>query len=308
MDEVNDHDPVPFAPPQRLFVELGSPPMATKTHRTPAGRLVYTDVGSGPPVVFVHGNPTSARLYRHLIDALSPEYRCIAPDLLGFGRSEAPRDGSYRPSAHATRTDALLTRLECSDLTLVLHDWGGPIGLSYALRHPERIRRLVLLNTWMWPLDHRPLVQLFSGCVGTPLGRLLIERANAFARVVMPATLGTGPAPPPSWIDAYAQAMDSIPRRRACWVLAKSLRAESAWLRTLWNGRAVLRECPVLLCWGMADPAFGRESTLQRWQSAFPNTTVQRYPEVGHYVPEEVGPALSGPVSRFLRATDAQSA
>jgi haloalkane dehalogenase len=275
--------------------------MATKTLRTPAGTMVYTDVGNGPPIVFLHGNPTSARLYRHLIGALAPSYRCIAPDLLGFGRSEAPSDGSYRPSAHATRVEALLTQLDCTDLTLVLHDWGGPIGLAYALRHPETIQRLVLLNTWAWPLSHRPLIQLFSGLVGTPLGRLLIEHANAFPRLVMPLTLGRDPCPP--WLAAYVQALDSVPRRRACWTLAKSLRDETAWLRTLWSRRSVLCDRPALLCWGLADPAFGSASTLRRWHSLFPNATVRRYPEIGHYVPEELGKDLVSPVASFLRST-----
>ncbi|PQJ33835.1 haloalkane dehalogenase [Salinibacter sp. 10B] len=277
--------------------------MSTETLRTPAGLTAYTDVGRGPPVVFVHGNPTSAHLYRHLIDALAPQYRCIAPDLLGFGRSAAPPDGSYRPSAHATRLELLLARLSLHNVTLVLHDWGGPIGLSYALRHPSTVQRLVLFNTWGWPLDHRPLIRWGSGLVGTPLGRLSIEKGNAFARLVMPLTLGSLSVSPPSWIRTYADALDSAPRRRACWTLARNLRTASNWLRRLWTRRARIRTRPALLCWGMKDPAFGRESTLRRWQSVFPQASTRRYPNVGHYVPEEVGPALATPLQRFLSSS-----
>ncbi len=281
----------------------------TKTLRTAAGRMAYTDVGGGLPVVLLHGNPTNARLYRHLTRALAPEYRCIAPDYLGFGRSEAPSNFSYRPSAHATFVETLLRRLDLQNLTLVLHDWGGPIGLSYALRHPTTVRRLVLINTWAWPLDHRPLIRLFSKVAGSPPGRLLIEHFNAFSQVVMPLTLGrdlyeTPPAEWRSWITAYADSLDTPTRRRACWTFARSLCRESAWLRALWTHRSRLRDRPALLCWGMADPAFGTESTLQRWQTLFSKTQTHRWPSVGHYVPEETEFALAPLVRSFLHSTD----
>mgnify|MGYP000043472309 FL=1 len=276
--------------------------MPTETLRTSAGKMAYTDVGTGPPLVFLHGNPTSARLYRSLIRALAPTYRCIAPDYLGFGRSEAPAAFSYRPPAHAALVEGLLRRLGLTDLTLVLHDWGGPIGCSYALRHPDTVRRLVLTNTWAWPLTHRPLVRTFGRLVGTPIGRVAVERFNAFARGVLPFTVGGGPARPP-WLRAYTDALDSRARRRACWSFARSLTAETDWLRALWTRRARLRDCPALLCWGLADPAFGTGPTLDRWRTLLPEATVHRYPEVGHYVPEELGPALLPPVHQFLRST-----
>ena len=275
----------------------------TNTLRTPAGQMAYTDVGEGPPVVLLHGNPTNARLYRHLLQTLAPQHRCIAPDYLGFGRSEAPADFSYRPPAHATLVETLLRHLDLTNLTLVLHDWGGPIGLSYALRHPKTVRRLVLMNTCAWPLDRRPFVRLFSTVAGTPLGRLSIERFNAFARLIMPLTLGRFPNRRPAWIDPYADALDTPARRRACWTFARSLIRETAWLRTLWTHRARLHDCPTLLCWGMADPAFGTEATLRRWQSLFPQAETCRWTNVGHYVPEEMGPALVPPVRAFLRST-----
>ena len=274
-----------------------------RTFRTPGGRMRYTDVGDGPPVVLVHGNPTSARLYRSIIAALAPDYRCIAPDHLGFGRSEAPPEASYRPTDHATRLHALLHHLDLHNLTLVMHDWGGPIGLSYALHNPDRIRRLILTNTWAWPLLHRPLIRIFSALVRSTMGQLLIERGNAFARLVMPLTLGTRSLPLPPWIDAYARALDTLPRRHACWTFARSLTKETAWLRSLWSHRSRLNAHSALLCWGMTDPAFGTEPTLRRWQRLLPKAEVHRWPNVGHYLPEEVAPAFTARVQAFLRST-----
>lgn len=278
--------------------------MTTASFRTPAGPLSYTDVGTGPPVVLVHGNPTSARLYRHVIRALAPRYRCVAPDHLGFGRSDAPDAASYRPAAHATRLDALLQSLALTDVTLVLHDWGGPIGLSYALRHPDRVAGLVLTNTWGWPLTHRPLIQAFSRLLATPPGRAAVERANAFPRVVMPATLGRDAEWWPNWLPPYVDALDTRRRRHACWVLARSLIGETAWLRALWAHRHRLPDVPTLLCWGLDDPAFGTEATLRRWTTLLPAARVHRHAGVGHYLPEERGPAFADTVASFLDATD----
>lgn len=275
-------------------------PDATQTIRTPAGTLVYTDLGSGAPVVFLHGNPTSARLYRHLIRDLAPDYRCIAPDYLGFGRSAAPAVFSYRPPAHATLVEQLLHSLDLSDLTLVLHDWGGPIGLAYALRHPDTVRRLVLMNTWAWPLTHRPLLQSVSRLLATPAGRFAFEQGNVFARLVMPATTGAGRQT--DWISDYASALNSRERRRACWAFARALHTETEWLRALWTHRHRLRTCPALLCWGMGDPAFGTEACLRRWQTLFQSPVVRRYPSIGHYVPEELGTRLVDVVRGFLAA------
>ena len=125
-------------------------PFAPHYFVTPVGRLHYIDEGAGRPIVFVHGNPVWSFMYRNQIKALSADHRCIAPDHIGFGLSDKPREWTYLPSQHAANLEALLEPMDLHDLTLVVGDWGGPIGIAYALRHSERVRAVVASNTWMW--------------------------------------------------------------------------------------------------------------------------------------------------------------
>ena len=149
----------------------------------PAGSLHYVDEGCGQPIVMVHGNPTWSYLYRHLIKRLRSEYRCLAPDHLGFGLSDKPKDWSYLPADHATNLTALIEELGLKNITLVVQDWGGPIGLSYAVDHPENVARIIIMNTWAWPVNRDWYYIAFSGFVGGPIGRMLIRRYNFFAKV-----------------------------------------------------------------------------------------------------------------------------
>lgn len=274
--------------------------MPTSTFRVAEGRMAYTDVGNGPPIVFLHGNPTWAYMYRHLIDGLSDAYRCIAPDYLGFGRSEAPASFSYRPPHHAAHVEALLQHLDVRDATLVMHDWGGPIGLSYALRHPGRVRRLVLLNTWLWPHDGDAWIGTFSRVMGGPIGRFLIHRYNAFARWIIPLAMGKRSRLSAEAHDAYTRRRQSGVRRHASWVFPRALRTETPWLRAFWSDRHRLAPAEVLIAWGKRDLAFGSEGYLRRWMQLFPDATVHRFPSVGHYVAEEMGPTLTPYVRSFL--------
>ena len=265
------------------------------------GRLHYVDEGAGPPVVMLHGNPTWSFMYRHLVRHLAPRYRCIAVDYLGFGLSSKPPAWSYRPERHAERVHALLDTLDLEDVTLVVHDWGGPIGLSYALRRPERVRRLVVLNTWMWPLGGDVRARAFSLVVGGPVGRVLCERVNAFARFVMPLAFGRRSRLTPDVHRHYLAPLGRPAPRKGTWVFPRALTGSEAWLSTLWEGRHALAGKPALLVWGMKDPAFGR--ALPRWLRVLPHARVQQLPDVGHYVAEEMGAALGPLVAAFLDET-----
>ncbi len=281
------------------WLDRAAYPFTSRYLELDAGRMHFVDEGSGSPIVMVHGNPTWSFLYRHLIARLSPEYRCVAPDHLGFGLSDKPGDWTYRPEDHARNLAALVERLELSDVTLVVQDWGGPIGLSYAVEHPENVARLVVMNTWMWPVDDDRYYRAFSRFVGGPLGRFLIRRFNFFARVVMPRSYGDRRQLTKQIHEQYLRPLRSPAERRACSILPGEILGSTRWLESLWDRKGALQDKPALIVWGMEDIAF-REKELDRWTSTLPHAETVRLPGVGHYVQEEAPEELGSAVARFL--------
>lgn len=152
-------------------------------------RLHYIDEGEGPVLLFIHGNPTSSYLWRNIIKPLRAHYRCIALDLIGFGKSDKP-DIDYRLLTHYQYLDAFVDALSLSDLTLVLHDWGGPLGFLLAQRRPDRVSRLCFMETFPFTFDWDefplPLRPVFFSFRQERLGRYLIIKRNLFVRLVLP--------------------------------------------------------------------------------------------------------------------------
>jgi haloalkane dehalogenase len=263
------------------------------------GRLQYLDEGHGTPIVMVHGNPAWSFLYRHFIKGLSPEHRCIVPDHMGFGLSDKPREWSYRPVDHAQNLQALIEHLGLRDITLIVQDWGGPIGLSYAVGKPENVRSLVIMNTWMWPVDDDWYYRAFSGFVGGPIGRFLIKRFSFFVNGVMKVATCDRSKLSGSVHQRYVQPLANPADRKGCWVLPREIIASTDWLRGLWGQREEIVDKPVLILWGMKDIAF-REKELQSWQQFFTDSQVHRLEVVGHFVQEEYGPEAVSIVAEFL--------
>lgn len=281
-------------------------PFAPRWFDTPDGRMHYVDEGAGPPVVLVHGTPAWSYLWRRLIPALvTAGHRVIAADHLGFGLSDkagdagATREAGYRPEDHARRLAALLDSLALREITLVVHDYGGPIGLSYALDHPERVARLVVLNTWMWRLDGDARIAKGAKVAGGPLGRLLYTRLNASPRWLVPSAFADR-----SRLDAathrhYLAPFPTPASRLPLWILARELLGSGAWYDALWARRERLGAKPALLLWGMKDPTFG-PAYLSRWRDALPDATVEELPDAGHFVQEEAAEAVASRVLAFL--------
>ena len=146
-------------------------PFASHVVALNPGRMHYVDEGHWPTILLVHGTPTWSFEYRHLIRALAGRARVIAPDHFGFGLSDRPADFAYTPEAHAAALREFVERLDLRDITLVVHDYGGPIGLPLALDADSRVSRVVLLNTWMWPFDDDPDMQKKGRFAAGGLGR-----------------------------------------------------------------------------------------------------------------------------------------
>lgn len=295
-----------FDPPAEAY------PFTGRWFETPEGRLHYLDEGppagaggrGGPAVVMVHGTPTWSFLYRHMVRALRGRYRCIAVDQLGYGLSDKPAQGAYGPEHHARRLAALLEHLGLEEAVLVVHDFGGPIGLSWALEHPQRVRGVVLLNTWMWSLAEDPRVRRMARLVGSPLGAALYRWLNASPRWLIPLGFGERSRLTPEVHRAYLRPFAQRGAREAPLAAGRALL--SGWYGTLWARRGRLRELPALLVWGLRDPAFG-ETALERWRKLWPEARVRRLETVGHFPQEEAPEVVAAEVTAFLDALHQRS-
>jgi len=258
------------------------------------GRLSYVDEGEGAPIVMVHGTPTWSFLYRHLIRELSPRYRCVAPDHLGFGLSDRPADWSYRPADQGRNLARLIETLGLKDITLAVHDYGGPIGLAYALDHPENVRRLVLFNTWMWSFAGDRRVAWPARILGGRLGRYLYEKRQFSVRVMLRHAVADRRRYTREVERHYLRALDG----HATWIYVRELLGSGAWFDSLWARRDRIARIPTILIWGMKDPAFARY--LPRWRQVFEQAEVVQLADCGHAPPEERAPESLLFLTRFL--------
>ena len=265
------------------------------------GEMHYVDAGSGPPILFVHGTPTNSYEYRHVIAALSKRFRCIAPDHLGFGESSRPRSFAYTPEAHAAVLKEFVERLDLRDLTLVVHDFGGPIGLPLALDPQSRVRRVIIMNTWAWPLDDDPKMARGAKFIGGAMGRFLYRYANASLRLIMPSAYGDKKKLTREIHRRYLDVFrDRDARVLVLHALAKSLLGSRAHYQSLLNGITRLGDLPVLIVWGMKDSAF-QPYQLERWRTLLPGAQVETIEGAGHWPHEEEPARVASAIERFLK-------
>jgi haloalkane dehalogenase len=259
----------------------------------------YIDEGRGEPIIFVHGTPAWSFLYRHLIGDLSRDHRCIALDHIGFGLSDKPAGWGYSFAAHAQNLATLIRHLGLGEFTLVIHDLGGPIGLSYALDHPEQIRQLVIFNTLMWPMQGEFAVPPIGKLFGTPLGRLLYLRANISARALLPLVYGERAKLTPQIHRQYIAPFPRPEDRHGMYAFAREIAAGAPSLAGLWERRATIQHIPALLLWGMKDLAFP-QPYLTRWQEILPDAQAVTFPDAGHFVQEEAPEAALQAIRAFV--------
>lgn len=282
--------------------------------------LHYLDEGprSASPILFLHGNPTWSFFFRRLIIALSTDYRCIAPDHIGMGLSDKPPESRYRYTLQS-RVDDLERLLDhifpevkyqqakVKNLTLVLHDWGGMIGTAYATRHPDRIARLVLLNTGGFSLPKTKKLPWQLKLARSPiLGALLVRGLNAFSRGAVKTCVTRRPLPP-AVAQAYIAPYDSWRNRLAVHRFIQDIplsSADRAWeiVANVEKQLPQFQNTPALLCWGMKDFVFDHHF-LARWQQLLPQAQVHCFEDAGHYVLEDAYEQIIPLIQQFLAST-----
>jgi pimeloyl-ACP methyl ester carboxylesterase len=255
----------------------------------PAGRMHYLDEGprDASPLLCVHGNPSWSFYYRRVVREFRGQRRVVAVDNLGCGLSDKPQDWSYRLKDHVDNLEALVLALDLTDITLVLHDWGGAIGMGFAVRHPERIGRIVLGNTSAFLIDRIPL--RIAVCRWPIFGAVALRGFNGFAAAattmavenpMQPMVKRGFLAPYNNWHNRIAQHrfVQDIPMKdtHPTWPVIEEIDRK---LETL-------REKPMAIAWGMRDWCFS-PIFLAGWRKRFPDAEVLEIPDAGHYMWED---------------------
>jgi len=268
-------------------------------------RYHYLDEGprNAPPVVMLHGNPTWSFYYRNLIPVVSRTHRVIVPDHMGCGLSDKPQDYPYTLAQHIQNVEALLDHLGLKQITLVLHDWGGMIGMGYATRHPDNIASFVIFNTAAFYLPKIP--KRIRMCRPELFGSLLVRGLNAFAglalylavsdRTRMTSQVKAGYlAPYNNWRNRIAvhRFVQDIP-------LEKNHPSRPV-LDEIEAGLPQFRQHPMLIFWGANDFCFTERDFLREWRSRFPQATVQVFQDAGHYVVEDAHERIAPLMAEFL--------
>ena len=281
----------------------GEYPFASHLLDVGGATLHYVDEGprDAAPLVFVHGNPTWSFYWRHAIRRFSGSHRCVAPDHIGCGLSDKPADYPYVLAQHIQNLERLLDELRLERITLVVHDWGGPIGLGFAGRHPERVARLVITNTAAFP---GPAPLRIRACRTPLLGALAVRGLNAFARLATvmavedPSTMT--PTVRRGFLAPYSNYATRIATLRFVEDIPLSPEHESwATLLEVERGLERLQARPACLIWGEKDWCF-TPAYRRGFEERLPQARVHTADAAGHYVLEDAREAVLGWIADFL--------
>jgi haloalkane dehalogenase len=287
------------------WINPGEYPFQSRFLDVDGGKLHYLDEGKrdAPTVVFVHGTPTWSFLYRKLIAALAPTFRCIALDHIGFGLSSKPGTDAFAhtPEAHSKNLRMLLKHLDVKDALLVIHDLGGPIGFSAALEEPERIAQVAVLNTFAWSLKDDEQVGDVDSFLKSGVGQWLYLNRNISPEMLLPDAFGEGYQLSEEVHRHYTHPFPDEDSRDGLLQIGLSLRGGADFHAALWSRKAELKDKVKLILFGLADPFFG-PPVYDKWRHAFPEAKHVPLFEVGHFPQEEAPKKVAVELSLLLEA------
>ncbi len=286
-----------YRTPDERFEDLPGYPFEPHYVEQDGLRVHYVDEGAGAPVLLLHGEPTWSYLYRTVIPELTPAARAIAPDLLGFGRSDKPlRVEDYDYDLHAATIRRLVEELDLRDLTIVVHDWGGPIGLRLAVEQPERVARLVVLNTGV-DAGRPPSEEWlrFRAFVRRHGSELLPERlvrrscAHPLSEAVEEAYGAPWPVPASkAGVLAFPELVPTEPEHPNTAPLLRVRDALARW------------EKPALVLFSDSDRIFSPRDA-ERMAELIPTAgDAEIVANAGHFLQEDAGPEIGARIARFV--------
>ncbi len=249
------------------------------------GKLHYVDQGNGDPILFVHGTPSWSFLYRELIQSLSSGYRCIAPDHLGFGLSDKPDTFSGTPEAHCENLILLIDSLQLENITLVVHDFGGPIGLGAAIQRPDKIKNIVVFNTWLWETKDDPAVKKIDRMLHSGFGKFLYLRMNFSPKYLLKQGFHNKKALTKRIHRQYLGPFPDRSSRLGPWKIGLGLSGSSSWYKTQWEALDTLSSKNWMIIWGIQD-AFLDATYADRWRKRLPQASFHSI-QAGHFLQEE---------------------
>jgi haloalkane dehalogenase len=265
----------------------------------------FVDEGNGEPVLLLHGDPTWGYLWRNIIPAVAKIARCIVPDHMGMGKSEVPREPyPFRLVHHIANLEALVIELDLRNITLVVHDWGGPVGLGFAIRHPDRIKRLVITNTWAaarWPGAPFPrLIEMIRSAGGE---KFVLEKNGYLERALTGTTHHSERLSVPV-MDAYRAPFPTPESRVAmlCWSRdIPVIEGDPSYpeMQRIENALSLFTNTPALVVWGVLDPVLPK-SVLRWWQDIYPHAIIHRIETASHFLQEDAPEQIGGYITEFI--------
>jgi len=262
-------------------------------------KIHYLDEGEGKVVLFVHGTPTWSFEYRKVINLLQSRYRCVALDHLGFGLSDKPSGADYTPQGHAARLERFIDKLNLRKISLVAHDFGGPIALSVAIKRPGLFSDITVLNSWLWSLKGEKHFEQPSRLITSPFGKFLYQQVNFSAKILLKAGFSDKKKLTSELHRQYLIPQDKA-ARKAAYSFALALLGEGDWYESLWQNRSALENIPMQIVWGSDDKLLPAPILLNRWREGFPGAKVIELNGAGHSPQEELPDSVADAIGSFI--------
>ncbi|HEV8457309.1 MAG TPA: haloalkane dehalogenase [Methylomirabilota bacterium] len=288
-----------YRTPDERFANLPDFPFAPHYLELDGLRMHYLDEGQGEPILLLHGEPTWGFLYRRMIPRLRTRFRCIAPDYIGFGRSDKWTDvGAYSIARHFAFLERFVAALDLRRITVIVQDWGGPLGLHYAIRQPERMARLVILNTGLLSGNAETLTpglwswrEYVSRTPDLPIG-LILKRSIGTRYELTPEIVAAYDAPFPTLESkagarAFPALIPTTPDAPGASEMRETAAALAKW------------DKPVLVCFSDSDPVFPPQ-VGEAFARLIPGARFTLIPDAGHFLQEEKGPEIAEEILRFV--------